>query len=133
LRTVQERIREAGAEIIVVGSGTPQQAGHFIEDHCAHMPVYADPSTSVYDALNATRGAWSTFKPSALKAGIRAFRAGFRQTKRQGSPLQQGGVFVIMPDGSIPYAYRSTAAGDHPAPVAVAEAVEQATARARDR
>ena len=48
-----------------------------------------------------------------LSSGLRAYRAGHRQAKVQGDPLQQGGVFVITPAGHEIYAQRSQTAGDH--------------------
>ena len=126
MRDVRQRINDAGAEIVIVGSGSPEQAGWFVEDFDIPRPVYSDPSLAVYKAVGAKRGWWSTLNPCVLLNGARATRGGFRQTKRRGVPNQQGGVFVIRPDGSVPYAYLSNEAGDHPAPADVAAAVESA-------
>lgn len=126
MRDVRQRINNAGAEVVIVGRGSPQQAASFVYDFEIPMPVYSDPSLAVYQALGAKRGWWSTLNPRVLLNGARATRGGFRQTKRRGVPNQQGGVFVIRPDGSIPYAYLSNEAGDHPAPADVAAAVESA-------
>jgi hypothetical protein len=127
LRDVHQRVNDAGAEIVIVGSGSPAQAGRFIEDYDVPMPVFADPSLSVYKAVGAKRGWWSTLNPRVLLNGARAVRAGFRQTRYAGVADQQGGVLVIRPDGSVPYAYLSNEAGDHPAPADVAAAVEAAS------
>ena len=55
-------------------------------------------------------------------------RGGYRQSSTKGSATQQGGVFIVLPDGSIPYRYRSRLSGDHPEPAAVVEALERALA-----
>jgi hypothetical protein len=49
---------------------------------------------------------------------------GFRQTKTQGTALQNGGVFVIAPSGEMPYRYISDFAGDHPDPEKPVAALE---------
>jgi hypothetical protein len=62
--------------------------------------------------------------------GMDAFRKGYRQTGVKGSAMQVGGVFVITPDGEMPYKYLSRYAGDHPDPEgAVRELEAAATAR----
>ncbi len=127
MRDVRERINDAGAEIVIVGSGSPEQAGWFVEDFDIPMPVYSDPSLSVYKAVGAKQSWWSTLNPRVMLNSVRAMRGGFRQTKRRGVPNQQGGVFVIRPDGSVPYAYLSSEAGDHPDPADIAAAVEAAS------
>ncbi len=43
-----------------------------------------------------------------------------------GSSLQQGGLALVKPDGSVPYLYRSREAGDHPTSAEVLASVKKA-------
>jgi hypothetical protein len=55
---------------------------------------------------------------------------GHFQTRVLGDGKQLGGVFVIMPGGTLTYRYLSEVAGDHPDPNAVVAALEGAAGRA---
>lgn len=94
-----------------VGNGSAHMARAFQEDFAPGSAVYTDPSRAVYK-LAEFRAKGSIGK--ALMNAWRAFRAGFRQGRTQGHPLQLGGVFVVKQDGQVAYRYASDAAGDHP-------------------
>ena len=55
-----------------------------------------------------------------------AKREGFTQPGVHGDAFQLGGVILRMPDGSIPYRYASTFAGDHPPIAELKEVVKKA-------
>ena len=102
MRDVRERINDAGAEIVIVGSGSPEQAGWFVEDFDIPMPVYSDPSLSVYKAVGAKKSWWSTLNPRVMLNSVRAMRGGFRQTKRRGVPNQQAESLSFAPMAACP-------------------------------
>ena len=108
--------------MVILGNGTPQHAQWFLEDYGIGMPVVVDPERVTYGIVKAKRPKVPT--PGTLLAGARAFRKGFRQTKTMGDAAQLGGVFVITPEGEMPYRYLSAFAGDHPAPEKPVAAVE---------
>ena len=120
-------IHELDAELVIVGNGTPQQATWFTEEFAIDSPVFTNPDRTVYQAVGAKRGVRTTYHPRVFRNAWRTFRRGFRQTKRMGAPTQQGGVFIILPDGSIPYRYRSDIAGDHPNPNDILHALRRTT------
>ena len=107
-------IRRRGAELVIIGNGSPHMAEAFIEDLGIDSPVYTDPSRKAYAAAGFERGVLATFSPRAVLHGTRAFREGFRQTKLQGDGYQLGGVIVVAKGGEILYGYASREAGDHP-------------------
>ena len=121
------RIHDAGAELVVIGNGSPEQAGSFVEGQAVEMPVYTDPTLEVYRAVGARKGVLTILHPKTIVSWFRSLRMGFRQSSIQGSAMQQGGVFVVMPNGSVPYRYLARAAGDHPRPDVVLKALTQAT------
>ena len=124
---ITSQIHETGAELVVIGNGSPEQVGWFIEDYGVHTPVYTDPTLVVYGIVGARKGILTLLHPRAFLNRFRALTKGFRQSKTQGSAMQQGGVFVVMPNGSIPYRYLARASGDHPRPEVVLNALQRAT------
>ena len=122
-------IHALGAELVLVGNGNRFFAQAFAEDYGVKTPVLVDPDLAAYGVLDLRRGVSTTFGKGSLKAARRAWDGGFRQGRTQGDPFQQGGVFVILPDGSVPFAHVSETAGDHPDEDAVIEALRRALGR----
>ena len=48
-----------------------------------------------------------------LGNGLRAMRAGHKQGRTAGDPLQQGGIVVMNTDGQPLLTHRDSTAGDH--------------------
>ena len=106
-----------GARLHIVGNGTPAQALDFAGQYDMEDAVWTDPGRHLYQALGMVRAVRSTLNLETLKNGLRAFTQGFRYTRVEGDPWQQGGTLVITQDGTILYRYLSQVAGDH-APLA---------------
>src|SRR6185503_17023327 len=94
-------IRNAGAELFVIGNGSPSFIAGFREETAWDGPVYTDPSLAVYKAAELKRGVVRTFNPFAIGKTVKAFAQGHRQGRTQGDPWQQGGVLVIAKGGDV--------------------------------
>lgn len=106
-------IHEAGAELIIVGSGNPSMAGFFAEDYHVTTPLFTDPSREVYGAFGAKRPTWTALlNPRLYWNALQVHRRGHRVGKVQGDLAQLGGVFIVLPGGDMTFAYRSSIAGD---------------------
>jgi len=114
VRGERKHILDRGAELWVVGNGRPEQAQDFKEQHGLDFPLLVDPELVAYAAAGLRRDLGSTLNFATLGNAVRALRAGFRQSSVQGDPWQQGGAFIISPDGQDLYRHISQAAGDHP-------------------
>lgn len=115
LREAIPAIEAAGVQPVVIGNGTPLMAEAFVEETGLAVPLYTNPGREVYQALGAKRpGALALLNPRLWWNGIRVALRGFFPRKVQGDAAQLGGVFLVRPDGQMPYAYRSDLAGDHP-------------------
>jgi peroxiredoxin len=114
LRDVSEEIRRRGADLVVVGNGSVEQARAFHEARQLPFALYTDPSRESYRRAELRRGLTSSLNPRVALRALAAFRQGFRQTSTEGDPLQQGGVFVIAQGGRVLFEYASRHAGDHP-------------------
>ena len=115
MRDAKGQIEAKGARLVIVGNGLPTHASHFAQQHGLQGAVYTDPDRIVYRAAGMKRGLGSTFSWDTLKSGARAFKKGFRQTRTQGDPWQQGGTLVVRADGTLAFEHISQAAGDHAA------------------
>jgi peroxiredoxin len=124
VRDQRPRIRDLGAELIVVGNGRPEHARDFKEQHGLTFPLLVDPDLEAYAAAGLRRDLRSTFNLRTVGNAVRALRGGHRQTSVQGDPWQQGGAFVITPDGRVVYEQISRAAGDHPDPAEIIAALQ---------
>jgi hypothetical protein len=128
LRDVIPRIQEAGADVVILGNGTADQVSQFSQDLAHDLPVYTDPTLRAYRAVGAKRNLWGVLQPRVFIRAIQAWRQGHRQEGVRGDAQQLGGLFLITPDGVMPYADYADYAGDHPKPASVLEAVRTALA-----
>ena len=116
LRGVTQEIRQRGAELVVIGNGTPAQAKSFAEERQLDFPLLTDPGRRAFKAAGLRRGLGSTFNLGFVKNAADTLKRGYRQGVTQGDPWQQGGAFVIAPGDEVLFSYISATAGDHPDP-----------------
>ena len=113
LRDANSHLVERGVEVVVVGNGKPHHAKMFAEDESVPFTLWVDPEMNAYRAAGLQRGVTKVFTRKGLGHSMRAFKGGFRQKKTQGDPWQNGGVFVITPQGESLMEQVSQEAGDH--------------------
>lgn len=113
LHRERDRIQAAGADVFLIGNGSPSFIEGFREQTAWTGPIYTDPSLAAYRAAELKRGVAKTFDPRALGATVRAFARGHRQGRTQGDPWQQGGVVVIAPSGDVRWHHVSGRPGDN--------------------
>jgi hypothetical protein len=104
------RIHDAGAELYVIGNGTPSFMAGFREQTGWQGPLYTDPSLEVYKAAELKRGVTKTLNPRAALGTVKAFIGGARQGLVQGDAWQQGGALVVATDGTVKWHH----ANEHP-------------------
>jgi hypothetical protein len=121
-----ERIKAAGAELVVIGSGTPNFIKGFRENTKFDGPIYSDPSLKSYQAAKLNRSLWRVLHPLVAVYGARALARGHMQGAMQGDNAQQGGVYVILPPDQIAYVHISQRAGDNAGADEVVAALEAA-------
>jgi hypothetical protein len=114
LRDRLGEIRDAGAELILVGNGSVAFAAHFQRERAPELQVFTDPSLESYRQLGMKRSAAATLGPAALVASARAMAHGHFQTSVEGDPWQQGGLFAIAKGGRVVYSRPNRDAGDRP-------------------
>ena len=117
LRRDREQFEAAGANLVVIGQGSPEDARRFMRNnHVEGLEMLVDPDRSTYVLAGtkvATRG--ELLGPSVVAKGVlTALRNRVHQGLPVGHPAQLGGVLVIAPDGSVRYAHLSEDASDNP-------------------
>ena len=128
MRDARPLIQALGADLVVVGNGSPAQALDFKQQRDIDFPLLVDPKLEAYAAAGLRRDLGATLNFATLGNAVRALRGGHRQSSVEGDPWQQGGAFIITPDGKDHYKYISQAAGDHPDPEEIVAALEAAVA-----
>ena len=118
-----DQLKAKGADVYVIGNGTPNFIEGFRDQTKYTGPIYTDPSLAVYKAAELKRSAARTLDPRGLAGGVRAFFKGHRQGMTQGDAWQQGGVLVIAPDGTIKYQHASELPGDNATVAQIAAAL----------
>lgn len=108
-----EKVRAAGAELYVIGNGSPSFIAGFRDETGWTGPIYTDPSLAVYRAAELKRGVASTLDPRSLGDAWKALRGGTRQGRTQGDQWQQGGTLVVAPTGQVLWHHASGRPGDN--------------------
>ena len=109
-----DEIEAAGAELIFVGNGKPDEAAVFQREDAGGRPVYTDPSRATYNALGMRRSVTATLGAKSSLVAVGATLRGMRQTKVAGDPWQQGGLLVLAPGDRVLHLQQNSSAGDRP-------------------
>jgi peroxiredoxin len=112
----RERFEAAGVELAVIGQGTPAHAREFIAANKVDgLPILVDPARESYEAAGAKMATFNELLgPRVVAKGTTsALRTGLVQTRTKGHPAQLGGILIVAPDGSVPYAHLADDASDN--------------------
>ena len=128
MRRAKSRFDNIGAQVILVGMGTPEESTSFKEKFDVPFPIISDPEKQVYRAFDLKRlSPLGFFSPTVALKGISAMAQGHTMGLPQGDVRQLPGVFVINTDGQIVYRHYASDPADHPDPETILAAVESST------
>ena len=119
-------MKAVGAELVVIGNGTPNFVAGFREETKFDGPIYCDPSRRSYDLMGMHRNAWRMLNPVAAAKWVGAMFRGHKQSGPQGDAWQLGGVAVVLRGGKVAYLQISKYGGDHAPAGEIIAALEQA-------
>ena len=105
-------IHAAGAELHVIGNGTPNFIEGFRDKTSYTGPLYTDPTLQVFKAAQLKRSMAANLNPLGIGRAFRALARGHVQGRTQGDAAQQGGLLVIAPGGEVKYHHISKGPGD---------------------
>ena len=123
MRGLAQKIRDLGAELTLIGTGTPEQGRAFAERTESPFNVLVDPQLVGYHAAELKQKLYGGFRTTTLLRLIKARLAGFRSPGIQGNPHQLGGAFVITSDNELAYSYISKTLDDRGDPRTLLEAL----------
>ena len=112
----RDKIEAAGANLAVIGQGTPAHAQDFIEaNHVQGLRVLVDPTRESYKSAGTKIATFNELLgPRVVAKGTAsALRTRLPQTSTKGHPAQLGGVLIVTPDGKVPYAHLADDASDN--------------------
>jgi peroxiredoxin len=115
LRQEKSRFDKAGAQVVLVGMGTPEQSAAFGKQFDVPFPILSDPRKELYRAFELKRmSALGFLSPSVTLKGVAAMAQGHGIGLPQGDVRQLPGVFVIDTAGQIVYSHHAADPADHP-------------------
>ncbi|MGD8971186.1 MAG: peroxiredoxin-like family protein [Desulfobacterales bacterium] len=125
LRRDKHRFAEAGAQVVLVGMGTPAESNSFAAKYEVPYPIVSDPGKLVYRSFDLKRMApWDFLAPEVVLKGVSAMARGHLMGLPQGDVRQLPGVFVINTAGEIVFSHYAADAADHPAVADILDVVK---------
>jgi hypothetical protein len=113
----REQFEQAGVGLAAIGQGTRAHAQDFINANKVDgLTILVDLARESYEAAGAKIATMSELLGPRvmLKGTTSALRTGLLQTTTKGHAAQLGGVLIVAPDGSVPYAHLADDAADNP-------------------
>jgi peroxiredoxin len=127
LRQKKQHFDQAGAQVVLVGMGTPEESAAFEMKFDIPFPLISDPKRQLYQAFGLKHvSTLGLLSPSVAFKGILAITQGHTVGVPVGDVRQLPGVFIINTDGRIVYSYFANDPSDHPAPDTILEALKTA-------
>lgn len=114
----QFRAGKIKTPVIFIGNGHPSIISAFKTDlDVEDAVIYTDPKMTSFDACHFNRGLTYLLQIASAKEAYRLSKKGFsqgKQTLKNGSHTQMGGVIVFSGVGEVLYYYSSEYLGDLP-------------------
>lgn len=125
MRDDRERFEEAGAAVILIGLGTPDQTAEFCAARSIPFVCASSPDRAAHRAYGLRRGSFDQVAGPRVWFPWLAKQLGERhQGRPQGDVAQLPGTFVVDRDGIIRFAHRGQRSSDNPPNERVLEVLE---------
>ena len=126
MRRNKKSFEKAGAQVVLVGMGTPSESADFAAKFNVPFPIVADPQKKLYRKFELKQMSPSGFfSPSLALKGVAALVGGHGIGMPQGDVRQLPGVFIIDTAGQIVFSHFSSNPADHPDPKTILAALPQ--------
>jgi peroxiredoxin len=117
LRDDRERFEEAGANVVLIGLGRPDQAGWFREQWDLPFDVVVSPDRKAHKAFGLRRGTYTQVSGPAVWAPWLKNQLSGKPQKSwggMGDVAQLPGTFVVDTSGVVRYAHHGRRSNDLP-------------------
>ncbi len=105
MRNFTSRIREHGADLVLIGNGSTVEGSRFLEDTGTKLRLLVDPGLECYRAACLERSLLAPLSPQGWVRSVGSFLRGHRASRVSGDAYQLGGMFVITPEQRTEYAF----------------------------
>jgi peroxiredoxin len=115
LRGSYDDIRQRGAEVVAVGTGSVRHAAAFVADEDIPFPVLVDDDARAARAASVRRvGFFRLLTDRRSRAGAKRARAAGHKIHKAGRRVTQlGATFVIGPGAQVRYEHPDDHSADH--------------------
>jgi len=115
LRRNKKSFEKAGAQVVLVGMGTPSESAEFAAKYNIPFAIVADPEKKLYRKFGLKQMSTLGFlSPSLALKGVAAIAGGHGIGMPQGNVRQLAGVFIINTAGEMVFSHLSSNPADHP-------------------
>ncbi len=114
LRDAYESFRSEGADIAVIGMGTPEEAREFKERRAIPFRLLVDRTRDSYRAVEARRSVGGALGPKVWLPGAKSLLSGHSQAPARQDWRQLGATAVVAQGGRVLLLHRSEHAADNP-------------------
>jgi hypothetical protein len=129
LHRARQDFDRVGAQLVLIGQGTPDDAARFRRAHKVELPILADAKRESYRAIGARNGTLGELLgPKVVAKGIlTTLRTGAVQGRTVGHPSQLGAAAVLSsPDGEVVWSKLAEDASDNASPEEILAALSAA-------
>ncbi len=125
LRQKKQQFERLGAQVVLVGMGTPEESAAFEMKFAIPFPLISDPKRSLYQAFGLKQVSLpGLLSPTVAIKGMLALARGHTLGVPIGDIRQLPGVFIINTNGQIVYRHIAGDPSDHPDPDSILAALE---------
>ena len=125
LRLKKQQFDQAGAQVMLVGMGYPEESAAFEMKFNIPFPLISDPKGRLYNAFGLKKvSTLELLSPSVAFKAIMAITKGHTVGVPIGDVHQLPGVFIINTKGLIVYSHFGSDPSDHPDPDTILEALK---------
>ena len=115
MRRNKKKFEKAGAQVVLVGMGTPSESAQFAAKFNVPFPIVVDPQKKLYRKFELKQmSTLGFFSPSVALKGVAAIVGGHGIGMPRGNARQLPGVFIINTAGQIIFSHFSSSPADHP-------------------
>lgn len=122
MQKIVDSIRQLGGDVLAISFAPAAFLSNFEKKQGLSFPIYSDAPRAAYNAFQLDRAKWSDFlRPLVIGKYLAHMSRGWMPGKplQNDDLLQLGGDFIVLPDGSVPYSYRSVDPTDRPSNAAL--------------
>lgn len=125
LRRREDRFRELGARVVLVGLGTREETAQFKARFDVPFDMIADPEKELFKAFDLKQASTGNLLSVGMAVkGVSAILRGHGIGVPKGDARQLPGVFIIDSEGQIRYRYYAEGPADHPEPEALFDVLQ---------